>query len=134
MSKMESPYVIFVGGLFRDLVACSERFPKVGETITGSKFHMGFGGKAANAAVMCARMGAKVALIGKLGNDDNGKAYREALDKEAIDTSFVLTDPQEPSGFLFSSFVTLFLKKHFKRELPNITECSKIINKYSKRF
>ena len=48
-----------MGGCFRDLVACSERFPKVGETITGTKFHMGFGGKAANAAVMCARMGAK---------------------------------------------------------------------------
>ena len=57
-----STEVIFLGGCFRDLVACSERFPKVGETIVGTKFHMGFGGKAANAAVMCSRLGGKTNL------------------------------------------------------------------------
>ena len=41
-------HIIFAGGIFRDLVAYSERFPKVGETIFGSKFQMGFGGKSAN--------------------------------------------------------------------------------------
>jgi len=90
--------VIFLGGCFRDLVACSERFPKVGETIVGTKFHMGFGGKAANAAVMCSRLGGKVGIIGKLGNDDNGNAYREAFGKEGINTTFLYTDPNEPSG------------------------------------
>jgi hypothetical protein len=40
--------IIFSGGIFRDLVAYTERFPKVGETIFGSKFKMGFGGKSAN--------------------------------------------------------------------------------------
>ena len=95
---METPTVIFLGGCFRDLVACSERFPKVGETIVGTKFHMGFGGKAANAAVMCSRLGGKVGIIGKLGNDDNGNAYREAFGKEDINTTFLYTDPNEPSG------------------------------------
>ena len=55
---------------------------------------MGFGGKAANAAVMCARMGAKVGLIAKLGIDDNGKAYQEALKNEGIETKYVFTDPE----------------------------------------
>jgi len=95
---METPTVIFLGGCFRDLVACSERFPKVGETIVGTKFHMGFGGKAANAAVMCSRLGGKVGMIGKLGNDANGDAYREAFGKEDINTTFLYTDPDEPSG------------------------------------
>ena len=36
--KMEASSVIFMGGCFRDLVACSERFPKVGETIIGKGF------------------------------------------------------------------------------------------------
>ena len=40
--------IIFSGGIFRDLVAYTERFPKVGETIFGSKFQTGFGGKSAN--------------------------------------------------------------------------------------
>ena len=71
--------------------------PKVGETIPGTKFHMGFSGKAANAAVMCAKMGGNVTLIAKLGNDDNGKAYKEALKKEAIN-GILFTDPVEPTG------------------------------------
>ena len=71
--------------------------PKVGETIPGTKFHMGFGGKAANAAVMCARMGGNVTLVAKLGNDDNGKAYREALKKESVN-GILFTDPTEPTG------------------------------------
>ena len=63
IKTMETPSVLFLGGCFRDLVACSERFPKVGETIVGTKFHMGFGGKAANAAVMCSRLGTVHVLI-----------------------------------------------------------------------
>lgn len=59
---------------------------------------MGFGGKAANAAVMCARMGGKVSLIAKLGQDANGLEYRNALIKESIDTSYVFTDPEQPTG------------------------------------
>jgi hypothetical protein len=46
--KSGKKQIIFAGGIFRDLVAYSERFPKVGETIFGSKFQMGFGGKSAN--------------------------------------------------------------------------------------
>jgi hypothetical protein len=40
--------IIFCGGIFRDLVAYADRFPKVGETLFGTKFKMGFGGKSAN--------------------------------------------------------------------------------------
>jgi len=40
--------IIFAGGIFRDLIAYSERFPKDGETIFGSTFKTGFGGKTAN--------------------------------------------------------------------------------------
>ena len=58
----------------------------------GSKFFTGFGGKAPNQAVMCKRLGGddvKVSFIGKLGDDDNGKAYRENFKKSGIDTEFV---------------------------------------------
>ena len=113
---METPTVIFLGGCFRDLVACSERFPKVGETIVGTKFHMGFGGKAANAAVMCSRLGGKVGIIGKLGNDANGDAYREAFGKEDINTTFLYTDPDEPSGVAHIMVNLFFPVKLFSRK------------------
>jgi ribokinase len=46
-----SKRVIFAGGIFRDLVAYSERFPKEGETIFGTAFKTGFGGKTANQVI-----------------------------------------------------------------------------------
>ena len=45
------------------------RLPKAGETIHGSKFSMGFGGKGANQCVMAARLGAKTAMVAKVGTD-----------------------------------------------------------------
>ena len=41
-----------------------ERFPKAGETICGSKFAMGCGGKGANQCVMAAKLGANTAMVG----------------------------------------------------------------------
>ena len=63
-----------------------------GETLFGSKFFTGFGGKAPNQAVMCKRLGGdktKVSFIGKLGDDDNGQAYRENFKQTGVDTKFV---------------------------------------------
>ena len=60
----------------------------------GSKFFTGFGGKAPNQAVMCKRLGdthTKVSFIGKLGNDENGRAYRENFEQSGVDVKFVGT-------------------------------------------
>ena len=43
------------------------RLPKVGETLHGDKFSIGFGGKGANQCVMAARLGASTAMIAKVG-------------------------------------------------------------------
>ena len=40
----------------------------------------------------------QVSLIAKLGQDANGLEYRNALIKESIDTSYVFTDPEQPTG------------------------------------
>jgi len=47
--------------------------PKLGETIIGKHFHIGFGGKGANQAVMAAKLKANVTMVTKLGNDIFGK-------------------------------------------------------------
>ena len=68
-----------------------------GETLFGSKFFTGFGGKAPNQAVMCKRLGeanTKVSFIGKLGNDENGRAYRDNFQQAGILTKFVGTAPE----------------------------------------
>ena len=50
------------------LYLCSNvpRLPKVGETLHGEKFSIGFGGKGANQCVMATRLGAKTAMIAKV--------------------------------------------------------------------
>ena len=62
----------------------------------GNKFFTGFGGKAPNQAVMCKHLGGrntKVSFIGKLGNDENGRAYRDNFNNTGVDSSFVATAP-----------------------------------------
>ena len=67
-----------------------------GETLFGDKFFTGFGGKAPNQAVMCKLLGGtntKVSFIGKLGVDENGRAYRDNFKDKGVDSSFVAAAP-----------------------------------------
>lgn len=59
-----------VGSINLDLVARTERFPRPGETVTGATFAEIPGGKGANQALAAARLGATVALIGCVGDDE----------------------------------------------------------------
>ncbi len=58
-----------VGSCNVDLIARVPRMPQPGETLTGSHFQIGFGGKGANQAVMSAKLGAHVSVVGRVGND-----------------------------------------------------------------
>lgn len=81
--------VVVVGSLNMDLVACAERLPRAGETVTGHSFATVPGGKGANQAVAAARLGASVAMVGCVGGDAYGVQLREALQVERIDCQAV---------------------------------------------
>ena len=81
----EKNQIVFVSSIFRDLVAVSSKFPKPGETIMGSDFFMGFGGKGANQCVMAAKLGAKTVIVGKVGDDEHGDAYINNLKQQHVD-------------------------------------------------
>ena len=59
-----------VGSVNLDLVARCERLPRAGETLTDASFARHPGGKGANQAVAAARLGARVAFVGAVGEDD----------------------------------------------------------------
>jgi ribokinase len=83
--------VVVIGSLNMDLVTRAPRLPKGGETLIGHSFTTVSGGKGANQAVAAARLGAQVAMIGCVGNDDYGVQLRDALLAEQIDCQAVST-------------------------------------------
>eukprot|EP00762_Andalucia_godoyi_P000079 ANDGO_02256.mRNA.1 Ribokinase len=91
--------VVVVGSASADFICSVADFPKPGQTIKSASPHLQcWGGKGANQAVQAARLGSKVGMIGMLGNDSAGKEYREALEKEGIDTKGMGTTHDVPTG------------------------------------
>lgn len=77
--------VAVIGSFMMDLVVRAPRRPRAGETVVGTDFYTSEGGKGFNQAVASARAGASTAMIGALGDDAYGRAFREFLSQEGID-------------------------------------------------
>jgi ribokinase len=79
-----------IGNVARDTILRVDRFPMPGETIVARDVRDDFGGKGANQAIMLARCGVPVRLTVAVGDDDVALALRRHLEREGIDTSFVV--------------------------------------------
>jgi ribokinase len=82
-----APRLTVVGSVNLDLVARTERLPRPGETVTGATFSRIPGGKGANQAVAAARLGAEVAMIACVGDDELRGAAAAGLEEAGVDTS-----------------------------------------------
>jgi len=83
------PSILVVGSTMIDLIAYAERLPEAGETLVGTGFAMGFGGKGANQAVAAARFGARVAMCNTVGDDGYGSQTLENFAAQGVDARFV---------------------------------------------
>ncbi|MVA74579.1 ribokinase [Auraticoccus sp. F435] len=90
--------VVVLGSVNADLHLQVPRHPRTGETVMSSGLEHRFGGKGANQAVAAARAGAPTVLVGKVGDDAPGTAYRDRLDRFGVDTSRLLTAAGVPTG------------------------------------
>jgi ribokinase len=81
-----------------------ERRPEPGETVTDAELSLFPGGKGANQAVAAARLGADVAMLGRVGEDAFGTELVKNLRDNGVDTSRVETVPDAPTG---SAFITV---------------------------
>ncbi|MFN8513763.1 MAG: ribokinase [Chloroflexia bacterium] len=90
--------VIVVGSINTDLVVRAKTLPRPGETIIGEGFAIAGGGKGANAAVAAARMGARVTMIARVGDDDFGRARLADLAADGIDVAGVRQLANTASG------------------------------------
>jgi ribokinase len=92
------PKICVVGSTNIDLISKVPRLPRLGETMVGHSFHLGYGGKGANQAVMAAKLGAQVAMVNKVGRDVFGEGTLKNFREQGIDTTYVWFDDTRFSG------------------------------------
>ena len=93
--------VCVLGSMNMDLVVKVNDIPRVGETILSKSFEKIAGGKGANQAVAAKRCGAEVAMIAKIGKDENGEILKGKLKEDNIDVKYVFEDENESTGMAF---------------------------------
>lgn len=94
---MKKKVVVF-GSFVVDLTGRTPHMPVPGETVLGSSFKMGAGGKGSNQAVAAHRAGADVTLVTKVGKDVFATVATDFYKKEQMDLSYILEDEEKETG------------------------------------
>ena len=94
----DQPNVVVLGSANLDIVVPVPHHPATGETVLGGHHDRIPGGKGANQAVAAARLGARVAMVGRVGSDDAGTTLRTALQDAGVDCRHLAVDGQALSG------------------------------------
>ncbi|MEX0750313.1 MAG: ribokinase [Dehalococcoidia bacterium] len=89
--------IVVLASFNMDLVMRTSRQPAPGETLQG-EFATYLGGKGFNQAIAARRLGAGVSVIGRVGDDEFGQRFLDALDREGIDRRCVSVDPEAGTG------------------------------------
>ena len=90
--------VCVIGGINIDFISTVKSMPKAGETIVGNDFVVTPGGKGANQAVACGRLGLKTSMIGRVGNDTFADQLISNLNDEKINTDGITKDKNTHTG------------------------------------
>lgn len=90
--------IVVIGGANWDYLVVGPRLPDAGETVQGHLFREGPGGKGVDQAVAAARLGARVAFVGRVGTDERGDRLLAALTNEGVDTTHVTRDSINMTG------------------------------------
>ncbi|XID93047.1 ribokinase [Paenibacillaceae bacterium WGS1546] len=90
--------IIVIGSANMDMVVQTPRLPEAGETLHGSGFFLSSGGKGANQAVACAKIGVETWLMGKVGDDIFGRSIREKLSGFGVGTDYLAEEPGVTTG------------------------------------
>jgi len=92
------PRVLVIGSINMDLIVRCKEIPRRGETVRGEAFRTAAGGKGANQAVACARLGAETTMVGRVGADEFGANLRNGLASEGINVDPVAVDREVATG------------------------------------
>ena len=95
---MADKWITIMGSFVADLAFRTTHVPAWGETLMGSAFKLGPGGKGSNQAVAAARLGGRVTFITKLAHDPFGQLARDTYKEEGINTEFLFESKDQPTG------------------------------------
>ncbi|MDF2715642.1 MAG: ribokinase [Paenibacillus sp.] len=98
MEMSGNPSIVVVGSLNMDIVLTMSRMPQVGETVAGQHIHYVPGGKGANQAVGCAKLGADTAMVGAVGGDSFGSQLLDNMSECGVHTEAVTVISQTATG------------------------------------
>lgn len=93
--------IVVVGSIMMDLVAYGSQYPACGESVMGDRFQMVSGGKGANQAIGCAKMGGEAVLLGAVGNDTFADLSLQSLARNGVNTRHVLHSDASGTGVAF---------------------------------
>ena len=93
-----SKKILVLGSINVDHILQVDHFPQPGETLAGQTYSIMAGGKGANQAIACARLGGNTHVVAAIGEDDVGREIVHQLNDEGIDTSGVIEVPDLNTG------------------------------------
>ncbi|TQJ88317.1 ribokinase [Streptomyces sp. SLBN-31] len=132
--------LLVVGSANADLVIGVERRPEAGETVLGSDLAVHPGGKGANQAVAAARLGARTALLARVGDDANGRLLLDSQRAAGVDTVGVLVggaptgvalitvDPSGDNSIVVSPGANGRLTPADVRAAASLFQCSRVVS------
>jgi ribokinase len=134
---MTAPSIAVAGNINADLLYTLPRAPLPGETLLADGLRLGPGGKAANAAIALARLGARPLLIGCVGEDPLGSLVLDALRREGVAADRIVRRADALTG-VASVFVAphgenaivTYLGANLRlspRELPDLKGCGALL-------
>lgn len=95
------PHITVVGSYATGLTLKVKRLPSPGETVLASGYRVDYGGKGSNQAVGCARLGANVSLVARIGKDTFGEMALRLYRDEGIQTTFIGQAAEHHTGVGF---------------------------------
>ncbi len=90
--------ITVVGSIIMDVVFTTEHYPQRGDTVFGKEIRYSPGGKGANQATACAKLGIETYLLGCVGDDGFGQTMLRTLQSNHVNTEFVKTVNDVPTG------------------------------------
>jgi ribokinase len=126
------------GSINMDITAYSDRLPRPGETLHGSRYMTGLGGKGANQAASAAKLGAETHFIGRIGEDHFGPSALTLLQAFGVQVAYLKSDAANATGIAIinvdargENFITVIAGANFAVDAGDVEAARPLLSRIS---